>query len=271
MSPVNVSPLNLDTGMQNSYVFHAWKWLLAHLLVAATISYTATVLIAEMYHLEPATLLKAATFGLPHVGMMVTKQGFTFGIDAWLMLFACNLTVALLIVALVHWARLLNPYSPSQSFLRLRRYLQKDRTAEYLRKIPTFARIQSPQLRISSFLLLVIPHIAAVALGLMAGNLIAIGKVFSSSLLVGLAYILPHGIPEFAAILLACSIPVGIWRTIRSEVGNVPTAESFQSIDRVVKSQQFQQDLKMIINLLLIAGLTEAYLTNQVVAMFSGS
>jgi uncharacterized membrane protein SpoIIM required for sporulation len=39
----------------------------------------------------------------------------------------------------------------------------------------------------------------------------------------------------------------------------------------VLASQKFQQNLKMIINLLLIAGLTEAYLTRQVVAMIGGS
>jgi len=260
----------MDVYMQNSNVFHAWKWLLAHLVVAATISYAATMFVARMFQVDATALLKAATFGLPHVGTMVTNRGAAFGMDTWLMLFFCNLTVALLLVALVYWAKLLNPHSTSRSFLRLRTYLQKDRSAEYLCKIPTFARIQSPQLRVFSFLLLVIPHIAAIALGFMAGNLIAIGHVFSSSLLVGLAYILPHGIPEFAAILLACSIPLGIWMNIRSGVGNVPTSESFRGIDHVVKSLQFQQNLKMIINLLLIAGLTEAYLTQKVVDMLSG-
>jgi uncharacterized membrane protein SpoIIM required for sporulation len=106
----------------------------------------------------------------------------------------------------------------------------------------------------------------------MVGAWIGIGHVFSSSLPVALAYVLPHGIPEIAAILLACSLPVGIWMTIRPVVfGNESTSESFQSIDRVLASQKFQQNLKMIINLLLIAGLTEAYLTRQVVAMLGGS
>jgi uncharacterized membrane protein SpoIIM required for sporulation len=60
--------------------------------------------------------------------------------------------------------------------------------------------------------------------------------------------------------------------TIRPVVlGNESTSKSFQSIDHVLASQKFQQNLKMIINLLLIAGLTEAYLTRQVVAMIGGS
>jgi len=257
--------------MQTSHVFRAWKWLLAHLVVAASIGYIATMLVARLFQAEPATLLKATTFGLPHVGTLVTSQGAAFGVDEWLMLFFCNLTVALLIVVLVFWAQLLNPHNQSQSFLRLRKHLQKDRSAEYLRRIPTFARIQSPQLRLASFLLLAIPYIATIALGLLAGAWIGIGHVFSSSLPVALAYILPHGIPEIAAILLACSIPVGTWMTIRPVIGNESTSESFQSIDRVLASQQFQQNLKMIINLLLIAGLTEAYLTYEVVAMLSGS
>jgi uncharacterized membrane protein SpoIIM required for sporulation len=258
--------------MQPSQVFRAWKWLLSHLVVAASIGYFSTMLVAGLCQVQPSTLLKATTFGLPHIGTMITSQGMALGVDAWITLFFCNLTVALSIVALVYWAQMLNPHNQNRSFLRFRRYLQKDRSAKYLLKIPAFARIQSPQLRVSSFLLLVVPYIATIALGLLTGAWIGVGHMFSSSLPVALAYILPHGIPEIAAILLACSLPVGTWMTIRPVVlGNESTSESFQSINHVLASQKFQQNLKMIINLLLIAGLTEAYLTRQVVAALGGS
>ena len=103
----------------------------------------------------------------------------------------------------------------------------------------------------------------------MVGAAIGVGQVFSSSPLIALAYILPHGIPEVAAILLACSIPVEIWMTIRPAVSNKATIESFRSIELIFESQQFQQNLKMIINLLVIAALIEAHLTTNVVAMVS--
>ncbi len=257
--------------MKKSQVLQAYKWLLAHMVIAALIGYIATILVASLAQVEPATLLKMTRFGLPHFGMMITSQGVVLGINAWLMYFFCNLTVALLIVVLVYWAQLLNPHNQHLSLLRLRTYLQKDRSAEYLLKINHFARIQSPQLRVASFLLLTIPYIATIALGLMAGAWVGVGLVFTSSPLVALAYILPHGIPEFAAILLACSIPVATWTAIRPVVGNESTAEAFQIIDRVLASQQFQQNLKMIINLLLIAGLTEAHLTPVAVSMLSGN
>jgi uncharacterized membrane protein SpoIIM required for sporulation len=257
--------------MQNAYVFRAWKWLLAHLIIAASIGYIATMLMARLYQAGPAALLKATTIGLPHVGMMITSHGMAFGVDQWLILFFCNLTVALLIVVLVYWAQMLNPHNHSRSFFRLRRFLQKDRSARYLVKIPIFARIQSPQLRLTSFLLLGAPYIFTIGLGLMAGALVGVGHVFSSSPFVGLAYILPHGIPEFAAILLACSIPVGIWMAILPVVDNESSVDAFRHIDRVLASQQFQQNLKMIFNLLLIAALSESYLTPMVVVMLSGS
>ena len=253
--------------MQRSNVFLAWKWLLAHLLIAASIGYIVTMAAARLGHAEPTTLLKAISFGLPHVGMMITSQGSILGVNAWLTYFFSNLSVALMIVIVVYWAQLLNPHTQDQSFSRLRKHLQKDPSAEFVRKIAFFAHIQSSELRLASFLLLVIPYIATIALGLMAGAAIGVGHVFSSSPLVALAYILPHGIPEIAAILLACSIPVGIWMNIRPAVGNEATVESFQSIERTVASQQFQQNLKMIINLLLIAGIVEAHLTAIVVAM----
>jgi uncharacterized membrane protein SpoIIM required for sporulation len=258
--------------MQTSHVFRAWRWLLSHLFVAASIGYVLTMLAAGLSNAEPVTLLKATTFGLPHVGTMITSKGMALGVEAWITLFLCNLTVALSIVALVYWTQLLNPHAQGRSFLRLRKHLQKDRSADYLLKIPAFARIESPQLRLSSFLLLVVPYMATIALGLLTGAWIGIGHVFSSSLPVALAYVLPHGIPEIAAILLACSLPVGTWMTIRPTVlGNESTSESFQNIDNVLASKRFQQNLKMIINLLLIAGLTEAYLTRQVVTILTGS
>ncbi len=255
--------------MQRSYLFVAWKWLLAHLLIAASIGYIAVMLASRLGHVEPETLLKAMSFGLPHVGMMIVSQGSVLGANAWLTYFFCNLTVALLIVVVVYWAQLLNPHTQNRSFSRLRKYLQKDRSAEYLRKIAFFANIHSSELRLASFLLLVVPYIATIALGLMAGAAIGFGHVFSSSPLVALAYILPHGIPEFAAILLACSIPVEIWMVIRPAINNKVTIESFRSIDRIIESQQFQQNLKMIINLLVIAALIEAHLTTNVVTMVS--
>jgi len=255
--------------MQRSYVFLAWKWLLGHLFIAASIGYIAAMLAARVGHVEPRTLLKTMSFGLPHAGMMITSQGSVLGANAWLTYFFCNLTVALLIVVVVYWAQLLNPHPQNRSFSRLRKHLQKDRSAEYLRKIAFFTNIHSSELRLASFLLLVVPLIATTVLGLMAGAAIGVGHVFSSSPLIALAYILPHGIPEIAAILLACSIPVEIWITIRPAVNNNATIESFRSIELIFESQQFQQNLKMIINLLVIAALIEAHLTTNVVAMVS--
>jgi uncharacterized membrane protein SpoIIM required for sporulation len=257
--------------VHNFYVFKAYRWLLTHLVIAASVGYIATLLVAGLSQAEPATILNATRFGLPHVGMMITSKGIAFGIDEWFLIFFCNLTVAMLIVVLVYWAQLLNPHNHNRSFLRLRRHLQKDLSAELLRKIPIFARIQSPQLRLTSFLLLGVPYIATISIGLMVGALLAVGLVLSSSPLIALAYIMPHGIPEIAALLLACSIPVGIWMDIRSVANNENTSAAFRQIDRVLASQQFQQNLKMIVNLLLIAGLIESYLTVEVVAMLSGS
>ena len=59
--------------MQTSHVFRAWKWLLAHLVVAASIGYIATMLVARLFQAEPATLLKATTFGQRR-GCIVTND-----------------------------------------------------------------------------------------------------------------------------------------------------------------------------------------------------
>lgn len=257
--------------MQSYLVFRAWKWLAAHLIIATSISYLTTLLVVGLGLIEPASLLKATRLGLPHLGGMLINKGMGFGFNEGIMIFFCNLSVALLIVALVYLARLPNPNSQSRSLLRLRRHLHKDLSAVHLRKIPAFAHIRSSQLCLTSFLLLGAPYIATLLLGLIAGNLLGIVHLFSSSPFIALAYIMPHGIPEIAALLLACSIPVGVWMAILPVVNDESTSAAYQGIDRVVTSQLFQQNLKMIVNLLMIAGLTEAYFTLEVVAMFSGN
>jgi len=257
--------------MHRSHVIRAWKWLLTHLVIAASISYLATLLLAVLGLSTPKALLDASTIGIRHVGMPIVNQGMTLGIDEGIMLFFCNLSAAMSIIAVVYCAQFLNPHSQNRKFLRLRRHLQKDCSIDSLRKIPPFANIRSSQLGLASFILLVTPYAATITIGILAGALLATAQLFSSSPLVALAYIVPHGIPEIAALLLACSIPVGTWLTIQPVVNNEHSKKAFRCIDRVVESQELQQYLKMIINLLLIAGLTEAHLTLKVVALFNGS
>jgi hypothetical protein len=257
--------------MHRSHVVRAWKWLLAHLVIAASISYLATLLLAVLGLSTPKALLAASTIGIRHVGLPIVNQGMTLGIDEGIMFFFCNLSVALSIVAAVYCSQLLNPHSRNRRFLWLRSHLQKDCSVTSMRKIPPFADIQSSQLCLASFILLVTPYVAIITIGILAGALLGTAQLLSSSPFVALAYIMPHGIPEIAALLLACSIPVGTWMTIRPVVNNEHSKKAFRRIDRAVESQEFQRYLKMIINLLLIAGLTEAHLTLKVVALFNGS
>lgn len=257
--------------MQMPYIATAWKWLLSHLVIAAAISYLGVLLFSLLGPGIPKLFFNALTLGIRHVGTPLVQAGMSFGIDQGVMIFCCNLAAALLIVALVYWVRLLNPDCAGRPWAALRRSLQRDRSANLLQKISPFAEIDTPQLRLTSFLLLGAPVIATVTLGCMAGALLATAHLLSASPLVALAYILPHGLPELAALLLACSIPVSIWMQIRRVNGQDCAATVFGHIEQALASPQFQQELKMIVNLLLIAGLTEAHLTGRIVALVTGN
>jgi len=257
--------------MHGILVMRAWKWLLAHLVIAASIGYLATLLVAALGFAKPAALLKATTFGLPHFGAIILARGTTLGLDPGVVIFFCNLAVSLLIIANIYLSRGLNPRKRNHIFSRLYNRLLRDPSVEHLRRIPPFARILSPNLLLTSFLLLAAPYVATVTLGLLAGSLLGIVLLQTSSPLIALAYIAPHGIPEISALLLACSIPVGMWMAIRPVIEKESSTEAFQRIENMVTSQQLQQNLKMIINLLMIAGMIEAHFTLSLVAMFSGS
>jgi uncharacterized membrane protein SpoIIM required for sporulation len=255
--------------MLKNPIIRAWKWLFVHLVIAASLSYFTSVVIALSGLAKPESILMATTLGIRHIGSPIMWQGVAFGIDKGIMIFFCNMTVVLLILSIICWVRLLNPYNTNNSFARLRKELQKDRTAKHLRFIPYFARIKSYQLRLSAFILLCIPFIAVVFLGIMIGTLLGSLHMASTSSLVAFAFIIPHGIPEIAGVLLACSIPVAIWMTIQPTIINENPSEAFRRINRFATSKTLQQNLKMIINLLLIAGLIEAHMTFRIVSLLT--
>lgn len=257
--------------MHRPHIIKAWKWLLACLTIAASISYLSTLLLAGLGIAEPSAILKTATVGIRHVASPVLSRGMVFGFDEGIMIFFVNLMVALVIISLVLLIQLLNPYNQSQNFFGLRRHLQKNCSAGHIRKIPIFAHIRSPELCLTSFLLLAAPVAAIISFGLMAGALFGSAHLLSSSPAIALAYLMPHGIPEVAAFLLAGSIPVGTWMAIKPVVYNEVPVAAFRRIDRVVASQDFQKSLKMVVTLLLIAGLIEAHLTLKVVALVGGN
>ncbi len=254
--------------MYRTHVVQAWKWLLAHMTIAASLSYFATVIAVLTDFAQPASILSTATYGIRHVGIPIMKEGMVLGVDEGVMIFFCNLSVALLILSIVCWARLLNPNTGEGRFSFLRHRLQKDSTAEHLTFIPYFARIQSKQLRLTAFILLCVPYLATITLGLITGALLGSAHMLSSSSAIAFAYIMPHGIPEIAALLLACSIPVAIWSVIQPPITSQNPDKAFRRINRIATSQELQSDIKMIINLLLIAGLTEAHITYRVVQIF---
>lgn len=255
--------------MYRAHVVRAWKWLLAHMIITASLSYFATVIAVLSGFAQPESILSTATYGIRHVGIPLMKNGMALGLDEGVMIFFCNLSVALLILSIVCWARLLNPSPTKEKFSFLRNQLQKDSTAKHLKIIPYFARIHSKQLRLTAFILLCVPYIATITLGLITGALLGSAHMLSSSSAIAFAYIMPHGIPEIAALLLACSIPVGIWSVIQPPITSQNPGKAFQHIDHIATSEELQSDIKMIINLLLIAGLTEAHITYRIVQVFS--
>ena len=245
-------------------VIRAWKWLFAHLIIVATLSYFTTVVFTLFGLARPEYILGTATYGIRTIGGPLMMQGVALGIDKGIMIFLCNMFVVLLILSIIGWVRLLNPGNTERNFSLLRRQLQRDRTAKHLGRIPYFGRIHSRQLRLAVFILLCIPFIAVVCLGLITGTLLGSLHMTSSSSLFAFAIIMPHGIPEICALVLACSIPVAIWMIIQPTVENENPEKAFRRIRRIARSQEFQQNLKLIINLLLIAGFVEAHMTLRI-------
>lgn len=248
-------------------MIRAWKLLFATLAIVSALSYFTTVVLSWSGLVKPGTILRTTTFGIRHIGGPILDHGISIGIDQGVLIFFCNMTVALLILSIVCWVRLLNPFDQRMNFSSIRSRLQKDRTAEHLKKIPYFARINSSQLRLTAFMLLCVPFLVITILGLIIGTLLGSVQMLSSSPAVAFAYIMPHGIPEIAALLLTCSIPVGIWLFIQPAIDKQNPRKAFRRVRRMATSDELQNSIKMIINLLMIAGLIEAHLTLKVVAL----
>ena len=251
--------------MTESKLLRALGYLIIFLMLGASASYFVTIILVETGFATPAAMLSAATAGLKHVGRPYLALGMHLGIDKTLLIFLANLAATWLIVVSFFWVTMLNPDERGKRHIGLRRMLQRDGSAKLLQTVGLFREIWSPQLRLTAFLLLSVPLAGTMMLGFLTGTMIGAARYIFGSHLLAFAYIVPHGCFELTAMLLACSIPLGTWLTIRNNLLRGRLTVVFVDIDRFRRSSELQIALKSIISLLWIASVIETQFTQRVV------
>lgn len=255
--------------MTRTCLSNALKLLLGQLLIAMTLTYLGAMALVKFGLLTPQEIYSTATHNLSLVSEPFRETGLSLGFDHGFLIFLCNLSVVAAILFTFYWTTLLNPEHTNRRFSWLRRHLRRSHSRDLLQKIRPFSRIRNQHLRATSFLLIVAPSLGALALGTLAGSLMAAAHSMSGSGVLAAAYIFPHGVAEIMAFLLALSVPMAAWFAIRPAVRKENEVLAFQNIDRMANSRILQRHLKITINLLLIAGLVEAHFTTKVAEMLT--
>jgi uncharacterized membrane protein SpoIIM required for sporulation len=249
-----------------SNILKAWQRLLAIFLVALCYGYFGGLVLIFLFGVDPFQLFGLSTVGLQHVGAPVMAKSIEFHIDPAIVIFAFNTLVTFAIASLLVSATLLNPDRMGELPANLRKSFLRDPTINLFYPMQAFRAIRQRQLRPVFVWLRVIPAAPLLALGLMAGGMMASAHAVIGSLEYVAALLIPHGIFEVSAILLGAALPSSAYLLIKKDLEAGATEKAFGKIARFSRSRAIKASMLAIVLLLAVASVIEAHLTGTIAA-----
>lgn len=250
--------------MRESYyivIFRCWHDLLSRLFLSAVATYSLIVCLSYSGIVDPFEVLGITTAGLRYVGGPLVAYGSILGLPPAYGIFLCNTFVALLIVSTLFLVMFYNPHRwPSYPWI-IRRSFERDASAKRLRFLPGCRRIENPQLIIVGFCLYFAPMLAMTFFGIMIGSMIAAGQFVFGSLQTVLEMIVPHGMLEVPAIVLAAAIPLSAHSLVVENLSRGKVSRVFQDLERFKASQHIRLCLTILVSALYVAGVIEGSLS----------
>lgn len=215
--------------------------------------------------LDPHALFQASTIGVRHVTVPAIEGASGRGIDPATVIFFANSTVMVVLSSFVFSVRLYDPRRIDRFSAWLRRQARQDRTMNLLKPLSSFRAIGDPSLRPLYTSLVVAPITGVSALGLLIGLLFISFTELSGAgpgrFLVTLGYLLPHGLFEVGALLLAASVPISAYLEVREDVERGDVAAAFSRVRESGAIRAVWPTLLGALIALLTAALIEANLT----------
>ncbi len=250
--------------MRESYyvtIFRCWHDLLSRLFLSAVATYALIVCLSYIGLVSPYEVLGITTAGLRYVGGPLVAYGAILGLPLAYGIFICNTFVALLIVSTLFLVMFYNPHRWPGYPRIIRRSFERDASAKRLRFLPGCRRIEHPRLIIVGFCLYFAPMLAMTFFGIMIGSMVAAGQFVFGSLQTVLGMIVPHGMFEVPAIVLAAAIPLSAHSLVAEDLTQGRVSRVFQNLQRFTASQHIQLCLTILVSALYVAGVIEAGLS----------
>jgi len=247
-------------------IIKAWKRLLGIFLIALCYGYFGGLVLIFLFGVNPVRLFNLLTIGLRHVGSPVFAGSLQWHIDPAVVIFAFNTLVTFAIVSLLLSATLLNPDRMSEFPSPLRKSFLRDPTINLFYPMKAFRAIRQRQLRPIFVWLRVMPIAPLLAVGLIAGGMMASAHAVIGSLDYIAALMIPHGIFEVPAILLGAALPSSAYLLVRKDLEAGATEEVFGKIDGFIRSPAVKASILAILILLAVASVIEAHFTGTIAA-----
>lgn len=194
------------------------------------------------------------------------ERASAFGVDPAFVIFIANTVVMLVLASFTFSARLYDPGRTGGFSARLRRRAAQDPLNFLLLRWKGFRSVGDPDLRPVFSSLVTGPVTGVVALGVLIGTLlvsaVSMGGAGLKAVVIGLAYILPHGLPEVAGLLLGSALPVSCYMRIKNEVEQGQVEAAFAGLKKAGAADRSAKVLGVAVSLLFGAALIEAHATN---------
>jgi hypothetical protein len=251
-------------------VLTAWRHALKIFLLSLPIGYLVGLMIITVFPVKPAALFHASTIGVRNVALPMTEKAAASGVDPLIGLFAVNGFVAVVLAAFLFITPLFDPRFVEFRRPIFRKMLYDDPTIRLLAAFKGYRAIPDPRLRPLFATLCVAPMTGVIALGLMIGVLLVAAPAFTGAkTTVVIAYLLPHGLFEIPALILAAAVPVSAYLEVRSNLEKGKVKETFDRLKQLRGARQIRLAIGASLGLLLVAALVEVHFTERIAAEFA--
>lgn len=249
-----------------SFIFKAWKYLLAVFLIALCYGYFGGLILIYQFDVDPFRIFNLSTIGLRHVGDPAFAKAVELHIDPSIVIFVFNTIATLGIASLLFSSTLLNPRRMNKFPAGLRKSLIFDPTINIFFPLSGFRAIPLKNLRPTFVWLFALPALPLILVGLMAGGMISSGHAVVGSFAYVVAALVPHGIFEVPALVLGAAIPFAAYHVVRADLESGEAEKVFGKIVQFIHSKAIILSILTILLLLAVASVIEGHVTAAVAA-----
>ncbi|BBO90757.1 stage II sporulation protein M [Desulfosarcina ovata] len=248
-----------------SYLYTAWKRLIAAYLLAALIGLATGSLLVNVGNIPPERIFEASTKRLSYA-LPAFDRGTEHGIDMGVLLFAWNSLGAMVTMSFIYTAALFDPDHRQASPRWLRKVFCGKTRMKLLCYLPGCAQIEAESLR-RLYVWVMVPLLGILLLGVESGLQVSTATYIFGSFRTAFLALLPHGLIEIPAFSLAGAVAYSAHLQMAARARNNQIRMVFQQMATHRRTLPIKTIALSVVGGLLVAGLVEAHITPWLMQM----